>query len=47
MTDRLIHRGIPPQRVHQENTAATTLQNARDSAPIVRALGARDAVLRT
>ena len=47
VTDQLVHRGLPPPRVHQENAAATTVQNARNSAPIVRALGARDAVLVT
>ncbi|MGW5381924.1 YdcF family protein [Nocardia sp. NPDC003963] len=47
MADWLIARGIPPQRVHQENAAATTVQNARNSAALVHALGARDAVVVT
>ncbi|WP_246351004.1 YdcF family protein [Nocardia barduliensis] len=47
MADWLIARGIPAARVHVEPEADTTAQNAARSATIMRAIGARDAVVIT
>ncbi|MGI5218645.1 YdcF family protein [Nocardia sp. CA-290969] len=47
MADWLIRNGLPAHRIHQEPGATTTVQNAERSAPLIHALGARDAVVVT
>ncbi|MGK8505981.1 YdcF family protein [Nocardia asiatica] len=47
MADWLCARGIPAARIHLEPEADTTAQNATRSATIMRAIGARDAVVIT
>ncbi|MFE7743884.1 YdcF family protein [Nocardia sp. NPDC057455] len=47
MADWLIARGIPNARINLEPEADTTAQNAVRSATIMRAIGARDAVVIT
>ncbi|MBF6227416.1 YdcF family protein [Nocardia abscessus] len=47
MADWLIARGMPAARLHLEPEADTTAQNAARSATIMRAIGARDAVVIT
>lgn len=47
MADWLIARAIPAARIHLEPEAGTTVQNAAHSATIMRAIGARDAVVIT
>ncbi|MEU1546736.1 YdcF family protein [Nocardia sp. NPDC005745] len=47
MADWLIARGVPPARIELEPEADTTAQNAVRSATIMRAIGARDAVVIT
>ncbi|MBF6191504.1 YdcF family protein [Nocardia beijingensis] len=47
MADWLIAHGMPAARVHLEPEAGTTAQNAERSATIMRAIGARDAVVIT
>jgi uncharacterized SAM-binding protein YcdF (DUF218 family) len=44
MAGWLIHRGIPAERIHLENRAGSTVQNALFSADILHSLGARTAV---
>ncbi|MGY2030955.1 YdcF family protein [Nocardia gipuzkoensis] len=47
MADWLIARGMPAARIHLEPEAGTTAQNAARSATLMRAIGARDAVVIT
>ncbi|WP_328394949.1 YdcF family protein [Nocardia sp. NBC_00416] len=47
MADWLVQRGIAPRRVYREDSATTTAQNAERTAPLLRALGAHDAVVVT
>ncbi|MBF6382919.1 YdcF family protein [Nocardia farcinica] len=47
MADWLVARGIPPARVHRDDRATTTRENAEYAARILAALGARDAVVVT
>ncbi|MGY1944269.1 YdcF family protein [Nocardia asiatica] len=47
MADWLSARGLPAARIHLEPEADTTAQNATRSATIMRAIGARDAVVIT
>lgn len=47
MADWLIAHGVPAARVHLEPRAGTTAQNAERPATIMRAIGARDAVVIT
>ena len=47
MAGWLIGHGIAPGRVHVEGRAADTIQNARNSAELMRALGIVDAVVVT
>ncbi|MGV9720108.1 YdcF family protein [Nocardia beijingensis] len=47
MADWLIAHGMPAARVHLEPEAGTTVQNAERSAAVMRAIGARDAVVIT
>ncbi|NKY55025.1 YdcF family protein [Nocardia flavorosea] len=47
MAEWLVGHGLPAHRVHQEPAAATTVQNARRSAQLIRALGVHDAVVVT
>lgn len=44
MAGWLIHRGIAAERIHLENRAGSTVQNALFSADILHSLGARTAV---
>lgn len=47
MADWLLRQCLPADRVHIEATANSTVQNAERSAPIMRELGVRDAVVVT
>ncbi|MFI6044857.1 YdcF family protein [Nocardia sp. NPDC051321] len=47
MADWLVQHGIPAERIHLEPDADSTVQNAERSARIMRAIGARDAVVVT
>ncbi|MFD6162075.1 YdcF family protein [Nocardia sp. NPDC060256] len=47
MADWLVRHGIPVERIHLEPDAGSTVQNAERSARIMRAIGARDAVVVT
>ncbi|WP_194833501.1 YdcF family protein [Nocardia sp. XZ_19_369] len=47
MADWFVEHGIAPERIHLEPEAASTVQNAEHSARIMRAIGARDAVVVT
>ncbi|WP_067690338.1 YdcF family protein [Nocardia jejuensis] len=47
MADWLITRGLPPDRVHLEAAARTTVENAEYSAEVMDEIGSHDAVLIT
>lgn len=47
MRDRLVADGIPAERIHVEDRATDTPTNATFTAPILRSLGATNAVLAT
>ncbi|SUD48065.1 DUF218 domain [Nocardia otitidiscaviarum] len=47
MAEWLIARGIPPQRIHVETQANSTVQNAAFSAKVMAAIGATTAILIT
>ncbi|WP_232236155.1 YdcF family protein [Nocardia sp. BMG51109] len=47
MADWLVGRGIPPDRVHLEDRAESTLENAEYSAAMMDSIGAHSAVLVT
>ncbi|MBL1074710.1 YdcF family protein [Nocardia sp. 2] len=47
MADWLTARGIPPERVHLEPDARSTVENAELSAAVMAELGSHDAVLIT
>ncbi|MFF2554297.1 YdcF family protein [Nocardia sp. NPDC058058] len=47
MAEWLIARGMPRERVHLEQAARSTVENAEFSAEVMGALGSRDAVLIT
>lgn len=47
MADWLIARGLPPDRIHLEDAATCTVENAEFAAVVMDDLGTRDAVLVT
>jgi uncharacterized SAM-binding protein YcdF (DUF218 family) len=47
MADWLICQGIPAYRVHMDHDAESTIDNADNSARIIREIGAQDAVVVT
>jgi uncharacterized SAM-binding protein YcdF (DUF218 family) len=47
MGDWLVVHGIPAHRIHLEEGARSTVENAHNSATIIREIGVRDAVVVT